>query len=201
MDTPDYPPQPWHLRGQAYVSAWRLPARSLPALPSGIRPVVLGGNGIVLTAWVDYQPGGVLAYSELMATVAVWHGRRVAASITDIWVDSPASLAGGRALWHIPKEPADFELTHGPFAALARTADGVIAESSFRPGPGLPVRLPAGFSVLQEGVLRSPVRVSARMALARSRWRIEPSGPLGFLHGRVPFASFAVRDFRMRFGS
>lgn len=201
MNTPDYPPEPWNLRGQAYISAWRLPVRQLPDLPMGVRPVVVGRHGFVLTAWVDYEAGGVLSYHELMATVAVRNRNRVAASITDIWVDSPESLAGGRALWHIPKQLADFDMSHGPFTAGARTDEGVIAESTFRHVAGLPAPLPAGFSVFQEGIKRSPVRVSARLALARSTWKIEPSGPLGFLHGRAPFASFAAHDFRMRFGS
>lgn len=92
-------------------------------------------------------------------------------------------------------------MAHAPeFSASARTANGVIAEAGYRTVGGAPLRLPAMFSVLQDGPKRSPVRVSGRPALARSSWKIDPAGALGYLHGRSPFASFAVRDFRMRFG-
>ncbi|MDV6012415.1 acetoacetate decarboxylase family protein [Haloechinothrix sp. LS1_15] len=202
MTDPGYPPQPWNLRGQAYLSVWRLPVASLPALPAGVRPLTVAGSGFVITAWVDYQPGGVLAYRELLSTVAVLDGLRIAASITHIWVDSPSSRDGGRALWHIPKGLAGFDMRHAQlFEASACTPTSGIAAARFRTLPALPARIPAGFSVIQQGPLRSPVRVSARPAMARASWAIQPAGPLGFLHGRSPLASAAARDFRMRFGT
>ncbi|MGH3951690.1 MAG: acetoacetate decarboxylase family protein [Pseudonocardiaceae bacterium] len=201
MESPNYPPEPWNLAGQAYASAWRLPAERLPELPPGIRPVIVGGHGFVVTAWVDYQEGGLLAYRELMVTVAVRSGRGIAATITHIWVDSPTSMAGGRALWNIPKDLAEFEMAHEPtFTASARTADGVIAEAGCRSLAGFPLRAPVGFSVIQEGHKQSPVRITARPGIARSSWKIDPGGPLGFLHGHAPFASFALHDLKMRFG-
>ena len=196
-----YPPEPWRLRGQAYVTAWRLPASRLPAVPAGITPVTALGSGFVITAWVDYQPGGVLAYRELMATVAVRHGFGVAATITHIWVDSPVSRDGGRALWHIPKDLAEFELTHSPAVASARTAAGPIAEATFRPIAGLPVALPTAFSVLQDGPLRSPVRVRGTPVAAASAWRFDQDGPLGFLTGASALASLVVRDVDLTFGT
>ena len=187
----DYPPSPWRLVGDAYVSGWFLD--ELPVVPQGIRPVELGGRGLVVTAWVDYRAGGVLAYRELMATVAVHNGRGVGACITHIWVDSPVSLAGGRALWHIPKELAEFSF--GDHLAAKS-----IARAVYRPVAGLPVRVPAAFSVVQEGPLVSPVSVRAKPVAARSAWHLEKDGPLGFLHGRSPAFSMIARDFRMRFG-
>lgn len=189
----EYPPSPWRLTGQAHVSGWLLPADELPVVPHGVRPITTAGRGMVVTAWVDYRPGGVLTYRELMAAVAVHSGRGIGACITHIWVDSPVSLAGGRALWHIPKELAEFTFAD----ALTATS---IAGAVYRPVAGLPVRVPAAFSVVQEGPLVSPVRVRAKPVAARSAWRVEPDGPLGFLHGRSPAFSLIARDFRMRFG-
>jgi hypothetical protein len=83
----DHPPQPWRLTGQASVSGWVLPSAVLPAVPPGVRPVVV-----------------------------------------------------------------------------------------------------------------SPVGVRAKPVVARSAWRVEPDGPLGFPHGRSPAFSLLARDFRMGFG-
>ncbi|MDQ0381603.1 acetoacetate decarboxylase family protein [Amycolatopsis thermophila] len=194
-----YPPEPWHLRGHLHVSAWCVPARELPELPPGIRPLTVVGRALVLAAWVDYRPPGVLSYRELMVTVVVRGGPVV--SIPHIWVDSPESLAGGRALWHIPKELAEFTMSDAPdFEAEARADGDLLARARFRRRRVLPVPLPLAFSVLQRGPKRSRVRVTARLGVARSAWSVAASGPLAFLGGRRPLLSLVARDFRMRFG-
>lgn len=200
-----YPPEPWYLHGQMYVSLWRVPHRQMPdALPPGTRPVLLGGYGLVGTAWVSYEPGGDLAYNELLAAVLVRRGLRTSVSITHIWVDSEPSLEGGRALWGIPKQLATFDLTTSPaLAAEARTADGVIAGAEFRSRNPLPGTWPLRYTVSQQmGGTRkdAPVRCRARLETAASRWDIDADGPLAWLGGRRPILSVRLRDFRLRFG-
>ncbi|GAA4525761.1 acetoacetate decarboxylase family protein [Amycolatopsis samaneae] len=199
----DYPPEPWHLAGDAWLSVWRVPLDEIPALPEGARPLVWRGHATVVTAWIDYRPPGQLSYHELLATVAV-HGRRAAASITAIWVDSETSLAGGRALWGIPKDLAAFEFTGGhAFTATAATGDDWIATAAFTPRLGLPLAVPAAFEVVQtlDGrPKRSPVVSKARARLASSDWQINPEGPLGHLSGRRPAASAKLTGFALRFG-
>ena len=46
----------------------------------------------------------------------------------------------------------------------------------------------------------APVRGRARTLPARAHWDFAPSGPLGFLSGHRPLASFAIHHFRMSFG-
>jgi len=201
-----YPPEPWHLRGQMYVSLWPVPRAQLPPLPAALaaqaRPLTVAGRGVVGTAWVDYGPGGVLQYRELLSAVLVRRGRRPLVSIVDIWVDSPTSRDGGRELWGIPKELAelDFPTPSGP-ATHARA--GGIAEARLAAGPRLPGRWPARFSVIQ--VLggqpkTSPVRARAAVRLAKATWQVVPDGPLAYLAGRRPLLTLALRDFRMGFG-
>lgn len=200
--TQSYPPEPWTLCGDAFVSVWRLPEGELPALPDGVEPIIVAGTGLVVTAWVDYQEPGMLSYRELMATVAVHDGAKPAASITDIWVDSETSLAGGRALWRIPKDMAKFEWSRSrAVTATAHTDDGPIAGAAFVPMATVPVAVPSAFAVIQQGPLRSPVRVSGKPVLVRSSWWVNAGGPLGFLHGRKPLASIGISGFDMRFGS
>lgn len=200
--TSSYPPEPWSLRGQLHASAFLVPLAEVPHdVPPGCSPVRIGRHGVVGTAWVSYEPGGVLDYRELMATVLVRRGRRVMPTITHIWVDSEASRDGGRALWGIPKGLASFDFA--PPAYAARDDEGPIATGTVRPAWWLPGRWPVGFHVVQwlGGTAKlSPVRSRARLAVSRAQLDADPTGPLAFLAGRKPLASFTIGDFRMRFG-
>jgi hypothetical protein len=196
-----YPPEPWRLTGQACLSVWRLPVAELPALPEGVEPVIVAGRALMFAAWVDYQPPGQLSYHELLAAVAV-RGRRITASITGIWVDSEVSLAGGRALWGIPKDLATFGFDHGR-AFTAATADDWIATAAFSRRAGLPVATPAAFEIAQTlggRPKRSPVTARFKPAAAAADWSVNPRGPLGFLAGRRPIVSAALSGFDLRFG-
>lgn len=193
-----YPPEPWVLHGRACVSVWSVPVAALPPLP--VRPVTLRGRAVVGTAFVDYRPPG-LAYRELLAAVLVRHGPRVGVSITRIWVDSPVSRAGGRELWGIPKELAEFDWGSG-FLASARDAGGPIAAVRGVPGRFGP-RLPAATSTWQafgDGLARTPLRATGRVAPLRVRWDVDPAGPLSWLLPHRPLVSVAVDGFRLRFG-
>lgn len=198
----NYPAEPWDLRGQLHASAFLVPLADVPVdLPPGYRPVRVGNRGLVGTAWVDYEPGGVLAYREIMATLLVRRGWRVLPTIVAIWVDSAASQDGGRALWAIPKELATFDFDGGSFSAWDEK--GGIAYGAARPRWRLPRRWPVAFSIVQSRDGRavvSPVRARAGVALASASFDPDPSGPLGFLVGRRPLASFSLRDFVMCFG-
>lgn len=198
-----FPPEPWDLVGQGYVTLWAVPVRSLPALPAGTRPLTLFGRAVVATAFVDYRPGGVLAYRELLATVLVRAGRRVGVSITHIWVDSLPSRAGARAMWGIPKDIAGFGFTQGPvFTGSAETQEQRIAQAAFAPVlRALP--LPMRGSIVQalRGELaRTPIRVRGPVQPARAGWRFDGDGPLAWLRGRRAIASLTTTGFRMRFG-
>jgi hypothetical protein len=195
-----YPPEPWHLRGQMYVSLFLLPRRRLPALPPPLRPVTVAGHAFVGAAWVRYEPGGTLTYRELLSAVLTHERGRPGVTITDIWVDDARSRDGGRALWGIPKELADLRLDPGPGAVHAQAP---MAGAEIRPRRWSG-RWPLALSVAQlldAEVRRTPVRGHAALAPARVTWRPDAAGPLGYLAGRRPLLSVAVRDFRLRFGT
>jgi hypothetical protein len=206
-----YPPEPWHLRGQMYLSVFLIPRRDMPALPpvlaAAVRPLTVGGRVAVGGAWVSYEPGGVLHYKELLSAVLVHERGRPRVSITDIWVDSVASREGGRRLWGIPKELAGFRIdadTEPLVDATISTPDGVSFGSALvRLKRRLPGRFPLGFTVAQqlgEQVRRTPVRGRAGLRTASAAWRPEPDGPLGYLAGHRPLLSLAITDFWLVFG-
>lgn len=196
----DYPPEPWDLTGTGAITTWRVPVTALPQLPSGVRPAAVRGTALVTTAFVRYDDRGLLAYDELLAAVLVRHGRGLALSITDIWVDSETSLAGGRGHWGIPKDLATFGERY------AETSDGPIAAASFsaRRAPSVRLPLPLRGTVVQTldgDTVASPIRAGGSVRPATARWDLDEAGPLAWLRAARPGASLLARDFSMRFGS
>lgn len=202
-----YPPPPWNLNATAYVSLWRVPAKDWPSslkseLGSDIRELTVFGSLNLCSGFVHYEPGGDLHYRELFLAVLARAGARLGATLPLIWVDSIASLEGGRALWAIPKQ---LGALHFENRTLRATADGrPIASMSFEPGRRLFRRLPIRATVMQargSEVLRTPIHVSAEVERIRAQWYIPEDSPLCLLQHRVPILSLRLSQARLRFGA
>jgi acetoacetate decarboxylase len=170
--------------------------------------------GVYGAAFVSYEKGSPLTYYELLVARPIAtdeHGRRV--TITDIWVDSPASVAGGRELWAIPKGLCDFalETSHtGPITTTewtARLDRTPIATARFRDVSRAAPRLPFKGGTWQPGIedtggaeRTATLQGSAKTLPARAHWDINPAGPLGWLGCARQLASFRQSAFRMSFG-
>jgi hypothetical protein len=196
-----FPSPPWQLRARAWVSVFAVRSAGREG---GAGPGTGRSAGLHAAAFVDYQAGGVLAYHELLVARVVRHGRHPAVRITDIWVDSAASLAGGRSLWAIPKQAARLGLdVDGSTASVTVSAEEPVARARFVTGPA-PLRVPFATStsqVRQDGrLVVTPFSGSGRPGPCRAAWHFEPQGPLGFLAGCRPVASFHLREARLRFG-
>jgi acetoacetate decarboxylase len=203
-----YPAAPWHMVGSLWLTLFRLKDRV-----DDLRPA-----GVYGAAFVSYEEGSPLTYYELLVARPISTdagskagGRRV--SITDIWVDSPASVAGGRELWAIPKGLCDFsmETSHsGPLATAewtARLDRTPIASARFRDVSRAAPRLPFKGGTWQPGIedtggeeRTATLRGSSKALPARARWDINPDGPLGWLVDARQLASFRQASFRMSFG-
>jgi hypothetical protein len=194
-----YPAEPWDLHGHAHVGMWLLPRDRTPAPHSPATKVVtVFGRAVVCAAFFVYEEPSPLTYNEIMTTVLVRQGWRLRVSITYIWVDSEASRDGGRALWAIPKDLADFDVV--PHTSYAAQGIGSLAVKRVR---RLPWALPLAFRIAQdrEGTLLvSPVRGRIRFGGTSGRWSFAADGPIGFLAGRKPLLTLAAKPFHLVFG-
>ena len=133
-------------------------------------------------------------------------------SITDIWVDSPASVAGGRELWAIPKGLCDFTLEssyRGPVTTTEWSASidrRPVASARFTDVSRMMPRVPFKGGTWQPGIEdtggedRTAVLTgSARSLPCRAYWDFDAAGPLGWLRDARQLASFRMVDFRMSF--
>ncbi|AXT85364.1 acetoacetate decarboxylase [Aeromicrobium sp. A1-2] len=194
-----YPAEPWDLHGHAYIGMWLVPRSSAPAPHSpATRTVTIFGRAIVAAAFFVYEEPSPLTYDEIMTTVLVRQGWRPRVSITHIWVNSPASRDGGRDLWAIPKDLADFEVA--PHSSYAAQGIGSLTIGRVR---RLPWAIPSGFRIAQDrdgSLLVSRVTGRIRLGAGHGRWSFAADGPLGFLAGRKPLLTLAAKPFRLIFG-
>jgi hypothetical protein len=167
--------------------------------------------GLYGAAFVDYTLGSVLTYRELLVARLVLDGAVPRVHVTDIWVDSPTSRDGGRALWAIPKDLASFHVHArgvGPASRVSCDAainGSAVAAARFAGARVPSLRTPFGFTVLQERedgtTVRTAVSGTSRNLPVLGRWDFGADGPLAWLHGRTPVASFGLGDFRLTFGA
>jgi acetoacetate decarboxylase len=198
-----YPAAPWNMVGSLWLSLFRLKEDV-----DDLRPA-----GVYGAAFVSYEEGSPLTYSELLVARPVTsdtHGRRV--TITDIWVDSPASVAGGRELWAIPKGLCDFTLESsypGPLTTTEWSASverRPIASARFTDVSRLAPRLPFKGGTWQPelpeggGEKTATLQGSSKALPCRGSWDFDPTGPLGWLRAARQLASFRQSAFRMSFG-
>lgn len=167
-------------------------------------------GGLYGAAFVDYGAPSVLAYRELLLARLVLDGAVPRVHITDVWVDSEASRDGGRSLWAIPKELAELHVSERPRGPTlsasgdANIAGAPVAAARFT-GARLPsVRTPFRFTVAQPDgrgsrVVTTVSGTSCNLPV-RGRWDFGAEGPLAWMHGRQPLASFRLGDFRLTFG-
>ncbi len=199
-----YPAAPWQMVGSLWLSLFKLKVGVDELRPAGIYGA----------AFVSYEEGSPLTYSELLVARPIKlreHGRRV--SITDIWVDSPASVAGGRELWAIPKGLCDFTFESSHTGPVSRTEWSAslerrpIASARFTDVSRAAPRLPFKGGTWQPGIddthgepRTATLQGSSKTLPARGAWDFDAEGPLGWLRSARPLASFRQAAFRMSFG-
>ena len=198
-----YPAAPWQMVGSLWLSLFKLKEDVDELRPAGVYGA----------AFVSYEEGSPLTYSELLVARPIKsdeHGRRV--TITDIWVDSPASVAGGRELWAIPKGLCDFTLEssyRGPVTKTEWSASidrQAVASARFtdisRAVPRLPFKGGTWQPELPEGggAKTATLQGSSKAAPCRGSWEFDANGPLAWLRGAKQLASFRQAAFRMSFG-
>lgn len=107
-----YPPAPWHLTGKALISLHQISIEvSRPFIPAKLEIIpILPGKSIGGVYLASYQAGSVLEYHELIVVPAlVRYQQHIGFWVSHIYVDHEDSIRGGREIWGLPKEFADFK--------------------------------------------------------------------------------------------
>ncbi len=124
-----YPAAPWDMKGQLWMSAFKSDAPV--QLPTGLKHF-LDPKTIIVTL-VRYLEG-TLPYDELIVGTPARLGARVGIYVDYIWVNSLASVWGGRRIWGVPKNLAEF--TWGASTVRVSDEQGPIATITVDRTPG-----------------------------------------------------------------
>jgi acetoacetate decarboxylase len=111
-----YPPAPWHLYGIALQSFHAIDVETAKQfVPLDFDIVsVLPGKTVGSVYLSVYEPNSTLQYRELIVVPALVRYRgKIGAWISHIYVDNPQSVEGGRNIWGLPKQMADFTWQEG----------------------------------------------------------------------------------------
>jgi hypothetical protein len=166
-----HPDPPWHLQGELVI------------VPAITRRRSLGG---VLLA--DYR-AGTLQYHEL---IVFSHATPRGMVVSHIYVDSEQSLHGGRNVWGLPKELAEFEL--GPRAFVARQGARTLLTARVRRRAGrIPLVIPTPITSAAGDTVG---RAFIRAALALVTLEVPESSPfadLGLAGTRLALAGDDLR--------
>ncbi len=113
-----YPSPPWNLQGYAIQTLNFIDveiARNF--IPSELEIIsIFPGKTLGGTYFSVYQTGSILQYNELIVVAGlVRFGNKIGSWISHIYVDHEDSVAGGREIWGLPKEMANFswDQNHG----------------------------------------------------------------------------------------
>jgi hypothetical protein len=175
-DEAPYPPAPWTLRGEAVIVP--VPIR-VPAarrfIPDGLDIVSAAGRtaGGVLLA--RYDRTATLAYHEIIVFAGtVKAGGKRGMWVSHIDVDLPASVAGGRRIWGLPKGLATFS-----WSSRDVVVEDVLSATVRRPPLALPVPLrPAAFGLRDGSLVWTASKGSLRGTFGVARLEVPPSSPL-----------------------
>ena len=190
-----FPSPPWELRGQAWLSVFSASPSETP-------------RGLYAVAFADHEPGSSLTYRELLVgSVSRTDGGVRRVRLRHVWADREAAAEGLRAFAGWPVESGALDRRPGGLGPVDRTEwsasqDGQpIATAEFADISRVVLRTPVRASTWQERPDGTPVatalRGSGRTLPCLATWDFGPSGPLGWLAGKQPVASFRSRDFRL----
>jgi acetoacetate decarboxylase len=202
-----YPPPPWRLAGRLLIAAAPLrleAARALVPTPLRLLPAY-PGHALAMLVLGLYGEGSTLRYGELAGVVGpVVTGSRPGGLVTSIWVDDERSVAGGRELWGLPKQPATLRWRSGAVEVHDAAGAPLMHARWNEPRVHAPIAAAAPFfGVLDGAVKRAWLAGTLRAAPTRIELDIpsdSPLAPLGLggrrvgLAGRLDVRALTARD-------
>ena len=208
-----YPNAPWTLQGYA-IQTWQLldVERVRPFIPPEFDLIcVLPGKTVGGIYFSHYGSGSAIEYSELIVTAGlVSYSGQLGGWISHIYVDSADSVAGGRNIWGLPKELAEFtwEKNNGHTSGYSHSLiicqkERTLCNLSYNPPKfGLQLRLSANaFSTQSASILLFKSKFESHLSLVAAQLRVPPESPFANLGLESPWLTLYWDQLRVAIGA
>ena len=198
-----YPSAPWELKGYALQTLNLIDLeKARPLVPPDLEIISLWPGktvgGIYLSS---YGSGSVLEYSEaIVVSALVSYGDKWGAWISHIYVDNEDSVAGGREIWGLPKERAEFAWETGaPMRVSVAQSDRLLCNLTYeRPLFTLPLPISGPFlSILESDFLFFQGNFKSNLGLINGNLEIPTNSPFASLNLEKPLLIFYCDDLRL----
>jgi acetoacetate decarboxylase len=174
-----YPAAPWRLKGYGLQTVHLVDIdRVRHLVPAHLQIFSCFPGKTLGSIYVGrYEAESTLHYSEMIVVPALIHHQgKLGVWISHIYVDNPDSVAGGRAIWGLPKETAEFAW-EGTRSVIVKRDDRLLCQlrSTWQlPEIEHPIQVPA-FSIVNQ-------QLSHFSGKGKVRWRggnIDLQMPIG----------------------
>ncbi len=205
-----YPPAPWKLQGYAIATLQLIDvARVRPLVPSELEIIsVFPGKTLGGIYISSYGLGSVMEYNELIVVSAIAnYAGKWGAWTSHIYVDNPNSVAGGREIWGLPKEIAEFSWegsdsikasSLGYRVTVGQGNCQLCSLSYSQQTWALPLSLSGNvFSANISNLLFFKGEFQSRTSLIRGELEIPQYSPLVSLNLDRPWLTIACEDLRL----
>lgn len=208
-----YPTAPWTLQGYAFQTLQLIDVEQVrPLIPPEFEIVsVLPGKTVAGVYLSCYGSGSVLEYSELIVNPAILrYCGKIGGWVSHIYVDSADSVAGGREIWGLPKELAEFTWEKGSRAVsgyensvVVRQGEQTLCRLSYnQPNFGLPLPFSADvFSTLSASILLFKGELKGRLGLVGSQLQVPSESPFANLGLERPWLTIYCNEMRFVAGA
>lgn len=199
-----YPQAPWTLQGYAFQTLHLIDIDSVrPLIPSELEIISMWPGKTLGGVYLSYySSGSVLEYSELIVVAAVLgYKGKFGSWISHIYVDNPDSVAGGREIWGLPKELAQF--TWEENRVTVRQGNQTLCNLNFnQQGFGWRQRLGAStFSAMGSDLLLFPSKIEARLGLVSSKLEVPADSSFAQLNLSQPWLTVHSNQMRLVVGA
>lgn len=192
-----YPPAPWTIKGYGFLNLHLLEIERVRSyIPNEFQIIsIFPGKTVGGVFITSYGAGSTLNYSELIIVSGlVSHRGKIGSWISHIYVDNADSVAGGREIWGLPKELAQFNwnLTGQPSVQVIQADRALCSLSCQWRSLSFPIPSIAApvFSTLDATPIEFEAQGSFNLQLSGTSLHIPASSPFATLNLEQAWLSF-----------
>ncbi|HBB32802.1 MAG TPA: acetoacetate decarboxylase [Cyanobacteria bacterium UBA8803] len=204
-----YPQPPWRLQGYALQTLQLLDVDLVrPLIPSEFEIIsVWPGKTVGGVYLSSYEGGSVLEYHELIiAAGIVRYANKVGGWISHIYVDNANSVTGGREIWQLPKELAEFTWHKGGERGSGsknyvsvRQGEQTLCQLSYEQ-PRFGWQLPLSgqvLSTMSPSITLFKGEFNSKVGIVSSQWQVPVESPFASLGLERPWLTFYLDSLHL----